>query len=329
MRVLLGRGVRAVLLLLAVSFLTFVALAGTPGQFADELRLDPQISPATIEALRAEFALDEPVLTRYGHWLRAALHGHFGFSLTYRIPVERILWRRAANTLLLTATSLCVAWALALAIGVATATARRSGWDRVVGMIAVALLALPDLLIALALLTIAAHTGVLPSGGMTSVGVEPGTWAALRDLAAHMAIPVAVLTLSTMPTLLQHVRSALRQSMPPPLATALLARGLPRPRLIARHALKLASAPLAALGGISLGSLLSAGVLVEVLVGWPGMGSLLVEAVTARDQFVIVAATALATAALVAGNAIGDLILHAADPRVRGAEAIPAPAAAQ
>jgi len=328
-RVLLGRGVRALFLLLAVSFLTFIALAGTPGQFADDLRLDAQVSPATIEALRAEFALDEPVLPRYAHWLRAALRGHLGFSLTYRIPVERILWRRAANTLLLTVTSLCIAWALALAIGVATAAARRSGWDRVVGLIAVALLALPDLLIALALLTIAAYTGVLPAGGMTSVGVEPGTWAALRDLAAHMAIPVAVLTLSTMPTLLQHVRSALTQAMPLPLTTALLARGLPRPRLIARHALKLAVAPLAALGGISLGSLLSAGLLVEVLVGWPGMGSLLVEAVSARDPFVIVAATVLATATLVAGNAIGDALLQAADPRVRTGGPIAAAAAAR
>jgi peptide/nickel transport system permease protein len=316
------------LLLLAISFLSFVALAGTPGQFGDELRLDPQISPATIEALRAEFALDEPVLTRYAHWLRAALRGHFGFSLTYRIPVERIIWRRAANTLLLTATSLAVAWTIAMAIGLAAASARRSGWDRAVGMIAAALLALPDLLIALALLTIAAHTGVLPAGGMTSVGVEAGTWAALRDLAAHMAIPVTVLTLATTPTLLQHVRSALAQAMPAPLATALLARGLPRPRLIARHALKLASAPLTALGGVSLGSLLSAGLLVEVLVGWPGMGSLLVESVSARDPFVIVAATVLATAVLIAGNALGDALMHAADPRVRAAGPAAAPAAA-
>ena len=329
MRVLLGRGVRAVLLLLAVSFLTFVALAGTPGQFADELRLDPQISPATIEALRAEFALDEPLLTRYAHWLRAALRGHFGYSLTYRIPVERIIWRRAANTLLLTSTSLCLAWALALAIGVAAASARRGAWDRAVGTIAAGLLALPELLIALALLTVAAHTGVLPAGGMTSAGLESGTWAALRDIAAHMAIPVTVLTLSTTPTLLQHVRSALAQAMPPPLTTALHARGLPRARMMARHALKLASAPLAALAGVSLGSLLSAGLLVEVLVGWPGMGSLLVESVTARDHFVIVAATVLATAALIAGNAIGELILHAADPRVRGGDAIAAPVAVQ
>jgi peptide/nickel transport system permease protein len=106
--------------------------------------------------------------------------------------------------------------------------------------------------------------------------------------------------------------------MPVPLATALAARGLPRTRLIARHALRLASAPLAALGGLTLGSILSAGLLVEVLVGWPGMGTLMLEAVLARDPFVIVAATVLSTAVLIAGNAVGDLLVYAADPRTRG-----------
>jgi peptide/nickel transport system permease protein len=89
---------------------------------------------------------------------------------------------------------------------------------------------------------------------------------------------------------------------------------------VARHALRLASPPLAALGGLSLGSILSAGLLVEVLVGWPGMGTLLLEAVLARDQFVIVAATVMSTALLIAGNAFGDLLLYLTDPRVRVTE---------
>jgi peptide/nickel transport system permease protein len=323
-RVLLARGVRALALLLAVSFVTFAALARAPGQFTDDLRLNPHIGPETIAALRAEFGLDEPLIPRYGHWLRAVSRGHFGYSLAYRLPVERLLWRRAANTLLLTATALALAWTVALAIGVGAAAARSPAWDRAAGVGAAIVLAFPDLLIALALLTIAAYSGWLPAGGMSTAGVAPGTWAALRDLATHMAIPVTVLALATAPVLLQHVRSALADAVPPALAVALHARGLPRARLVARHALRLASAPLAALGGVSLGSLLSAGLLVEVLVGWPGMGALLLEAVSARDPFVIVAATVLATAVLLAGNAAGDLVLHVADPRVRGA----APAAA-
>jgi peptide/nickel transport system permease protein len=132
-----------------------------------------------------------------------------------------------------------------------------------------------------------------------------------------MAVPVTVLAIATTPGLLQHVRQALAAAMPPPLAIALAARGLPRTRLVARHALRLASAPLAALGGLTLGSILSSGLLVEVLVGWPGMGTLLLDAVMARDHFVIVAATVMSTAVLIAGNAVGDLLLYLTDPRVR------------
>jgi peptide/nickel transport system permease protein len=316
-RLLLERATRAAILLIGVSFLSFLLLAAAPGDFADDLRLNPQVSPATIDALRVEFGLDAPLLTRYTRWLRATARGHLGYSVTYRLPVERVIWRRAGNTLLLTLTSLVIAWSLAMAIGLAAAIARGGTLDRTVGLLAAALLGIPELLIALALLTYSAHTGWLPVGGMSSPDASTGTWSALRDLAAHMTIPVAVLTLATMPGLLQHVRRALESSVPPPLATALAARGLPRTRLVARHALRLASAPLAALGGLTVGSILSAGLLVEVIVGWPGMGTLMLEAVLARDPFVIVAATVLSTAVLIAGNAIGDLLLYAADPRTR------------
>ena len=318
MPLLLERAIRAAFLLIGVSFLTFLLLAAAPGDFADELRLNPQINPATVDAIRVEFGLDAPLLTRYGRWLRATAHGHFGYSISYRLPVERVIWRRALNTVLLTTTALVIAWSLAMAIGLAAAMAQGSSLDRTIGVLAAALLAIPDLLIALALLTVSAHAGWLPVGGMSSAGAVAGRWDAIRDLAAHMAIPVTVLTLATIPGLLQHVRRALASSMPVPLATALAARGLPRTRLIARHALRLASAPLAALGGLTLGSILSAGLLVEVLVGWPGMGTLMLEAVLARDQFVIVAATVLSTAVLIAGNAVGDLLVYAADPRTRG-----------
>jgi peptide/nickel transport system permease protein len=319
-RLLLERATRAAILLIGVSFLSFLLLAAAPGDFGDEIRLNPQISPATVAALRAEFGLDDPVLTRYALWLRATTHGHFGYSVIYRLPVERVIWRRAVNTLLLTTTALVIAWSLAMAIGLGAAMTRRAGLDRTIGILAAALLAIPDLLIALALLTLSAHAGWLPIGGMSSAGAPLDRWAAMRDLAAHMALPVTVLTIATLPALLQHVRRALASSMPPPLAIALAARGLPRTRLVARHSLRLASAPLAALGGLTIGSILSAGLLVEVLVGWPGMGTLMLEAVLARDQFVIVAATVLSTAVLIAGNVIGDLLLYAADPRARAVQ---------
>jgi peptide/nickel transport system permease protein len=319
-RVLLERAIRAAVLLFGVSLLSFLLLEAAPGDFFDELRLNRQISPATIAAVRAEYGLDAPLLTRYGRWVASALHGHFGYSLQYRVPVERLLWRRAANTLLLTGVALALAWLLALGVGLATAVTTGPWPDRLAGGIAAALLALPDVLITLVLLSIAAHSGWLPAGGMSSIDPAPALRAAAVDLARHMTVPVLILVVSIAPGLLQHVRHALADAVSFPLAVALTARGLPRRRVIARHALRLAAAPLAALGGLSLGTMLSASLLVEALVGWPGLGALLLEAVTARDQYVIVGATLVSTVFLVCGNAIGDAVLYVTDPRARAAQ---------
>jgi peptide/nickel transport system permease protein len=316
-RVLLERAIRAAVLLFGVSLVSFLLLEAAPGDFFDELRLNRQVNPATVAALRAEYGFDGPVLTRYGRWVAAALHGHFGYSLQYRVPVERLLWQRAANTLLLAGVALAVAWALALGLGIATAAAGRRWPDRLAGAVAAALLALPDVLITLVLLSIAAHSGWLPVGGMSSVDPAPGLKGAVADLARHMTVPVAILVISIAPALLQHVRHALADAVPLPLRVALTARGLTRRRVIVRHALRLAAAPLAALGGLSLGTLLSASLLVEALVGWPGLGALLLEAVSARDEYVIVGATIVSTLFLVGGNAIGDAVLYATDPRAR------------
>jgi peptide/nickel transport system permease protein len=319
-RVLLERAIRAAVLLFGVSLLSFLLLEAAPGDFFDELRLNRQVSPATIAALRAEYGLDAPLPTRYARWVDAALHGHLGYSLHYRVPVERLLWHRAGNTLVLTSVALAIAWLLALGVGLATAVANGRWPDRLAGGVAAALLALPDVLITLVLLSIAAHSGWLPAGGMSSVDSAPGLKAAVVDLAQHMTVPVAILVISIAPGLLQHVRHALADAVPAPLAVALTARGLTRSRVVVRHALRLAAAPLAALGGLSLGTLLSASLLVEALVGWPGLGALLLEAVTARDEYVIVGATLVSTAFLVCGNAIGDAVFYITDPRARTAQ---------
>jgi peptide/nickel transport system permease protein len=317
-RVVLQRAVRAVVLLFGVSLLSFALIEAAPGDFLSDLRVNPQVSPATVDALQREYGLDAPVSVRYGRWLRASLHGHLGFSLLYRTPVEQLVWRRALNTLTLTATSLACAWCLALAIGVASA-ALRGRADRWTGAGAAVLLALPDVLVALALLTVAAHTGWLSAGGMSSLDRQSGAWASVADIASHLAVPSAVLIVSTTPLLLQHVRQALNDALTPPLALALAARGVPRRRRIMRHALRLAAAPLAALGGLSMGALLSAGLVIEAIAGWPGLGSLLLEAVAARDEYVVVAITLLSALFLVAGNAVADAAAYAADPRAREA----------
>ncbi|HLQ49903.1 MAG TPA: ABC transporter permease, partial [Terriglobales bacterium] len=181
-----------------------------------------------------------------------------------------------------------------------------------------ALLAIPELLLALGFLLISLRTGYLPTGGMLSVGFsELGWWEKFKDITAHLAIPVAVLTLGSLPILVRHVRATMLEVLQSPFINAARAHGISPRRLLFRHALPAALNPLISLFGFSIAGLLSASLLVEIVVSWPGLGPLLLEAILGRDLYVVVGAILFSTMFLVVGTLVSDLLLFAADPRIR------------
>ena len=126
MRYVLRRVAHALFVLASVSVLAFLFIALAPGDFLNEMKLDPRISPETAAALRVRYGLDRPLPARYAQWLRSVLRGDLGYSFAYGSPVASLLWPRARNTLILTVTATVVAWAVALPVGVWSA-ARRGG----------------------------------------------------------------------------------------------------------------------------------------------------------------------------------------------------------
>lgn len=300
LRQVVTRTLRVALQIGAVSCLTFLLAAAAPGRFQDELRLDPGISPATVQALTRDLGLDHPWPVRFAAWARDAVRGRFGYSLTYRVPVRDLIAPRLFRTIVLTLVALVCAWVIALVIGIATTLAVRGRWRHAVDAAVAAALALPDLL--LVMLVLLAAAAVAP---------------AARTLPPAV-LPAAALTGSVLPALVHHVRRALDDALPGPLDVALEARGLPPAARLLRHALPLASAPLVALAGLSIGSLTSASILVEVVTGWPGLGPLLLEAVLARDDYVVVAAAVTSCAFVLIGHTAADLVQLLLDPRARG-----------
>src|SRR5690349_4719843 len=118
MKFLRRRLVHAAILLVGVSMLTLVLSELAPGNFFDEMKLNPQISPETIAGLKARYALDQPLYVRYGRWIESLAHGEMGFSFAYDTEVMPLIWSRAKNTLLLTITAMMIAWMLAILAGV-------------------------------------------------------------------------------------------------------------------------------------------------------------------------------------------------------------------
>lgn len=320
MRYLFRRTLHAIFLLFGVSLLTFLFSALTPGNYFDEMRLNPQISPETVAALRAQYQLDRPLPVRYIHWLNAVAHGQLGFSFAYNSPVGPLLWVRARNTLLLTITAALLAWLLALPLGVWSASKFGRAPDRVLSWTTAALMVVPDLALALGLLILAARTGWFPTGGLASVGFETfSPLQKLRDLALHMALPVTALVLAALPMLVRHVRASVAEVLEAPFLRAALGHGIPHRKLLYNYALRAAANPLISLFGFSVGALLSGSLLVEVIMSWPGLGPLLLEAILARDLYVVIGGVLLSMIFLVAGNFFADLLLYWADPRIRTA----------
>ena len=318
MRYLLRRALHAAFLLFGVSLLTFLFSALTPGSYFDEMRLNPQIAPATIAALRAQYQLDRPLPVRYFHWLNAVAHGELGFSFAYNSPVATLLWTRARNTLLLTITAMFLAWLAALPLGIWSAAKFGRAPDRIISSATAALLVVPDLVLALGLLILAVRTGWFPTGGLVSVNFdELSTLQKFRDLATHMTLPVLALTLAALPTLIRHIRVAVAEALESPFIRAAVSHGIPQRKLLFGYALRAAANPLISLFGFSVGTLLSGSLLVEVVMSWPGLGPLLLEAILARDLFVVIGGVLLSMIFLVAGNLFADVLLFWADPRIR------------
>ncbi len=318
MRYLMRRLGHAVFLLIGVSILAFLFTTLAPGNYFDEMRLNPQIAPETVAALRAQYQLDRPLPLRYASWVSSVLHGEMGFSFAYNGPVTPLLLVRARNTLLLTVTATLLAWGIALPLGVWSADRQGRLPDRMLSWGTAALMAIPDLGFALGLLVLAVRTGWFPTGGMTSVDFQ--TLSAihkLRDLALHMTLPVAALVLSALPLLVRHVRAAVADVLDAPFLLAAQGHGVPKRRLLYRYALPAAANPLISLFGFSIGALLGESLVIEVVMSWPGIGPLLVEAILARDLYVVIGGVLFSTLFLVGGNFLADTLLYWADPRIR------------
>ncbi len=318
MSYLLRRLLHLVFLLAGVSVLSFLFISFAPGNFLDEMRLNPQVSPESIIALRSQYGLDRSISDRYFYWLRAVFHGDLGYSFAYGQPATTLLLPRARNTLLLAVSATSLAWLVALPLGIWGALHRHQFFDRIISLCTTTLLGIPDLLLVLLTLLFVAHTAIVPAGGMTSLDFESFTrWHKVRDLAAHLLLPLTALVMGSLPTLVRHIRDSMTKALGEPFLQAGIGHGITRSRLVFRFALPTAANPLISLFGFSVGALLSSSLLTEVVLGWPGLGPLLTEAILARDLYLVIGAVLLSSLFLVGGTLVTDILLYWNDPRIR------------
>ena len=314
-RFLLRRTIFAIVLVVVSSSTALFLTRLAPGDLTAEIGPNP--TRAEVAAARARFDLDRPAFEQWGLWMSRAVRLDFGESLRGR-PVGPLVLQAAANSAALGVTALIVATALGLSLGIFTGSARGRIAPAVVRAFSIACLSLPPLITSLVLVFIAARTGWLPSGGMTSSGIAATTWSAwIADVAVHLPLPVIALALPVAATFERLQSQALGETVRLPFITAASARGVSQRAAILRHAWPVSLRSICAVYGIVIGALLSGSFVVEYVTAWPGLGRTMYEALRARDIYLVAGCAAAGASFLAVGTLIGDLMLAAVDPRVR------------
>jgi peptide/nickel transport system permease protein len=305
-------------LLLGVSLLTFLLMSLAPGNYFTTLSQNPQISPETIARLKAQFHLDRPWYVQYFFWLKNILSGNFGYSMAYKIPATSLIFQRLWNTFMLSFFAMIIAWGIAVPLGIWAAVKKDSWVDRACSLIAFVGLSISDILLSLLALWFGASSGWFPVGGAQSpvhdlMSPAQQFW----DYTHHLILPAIVLAASDLAGIMRQMRSNLLDTLRAEYVTAARAKGLAEGWVIYKHALRNAINPLLTIFGYSLAGLLSGAFIVENIMAWPGLGRLTMEAFFAKDSYLVVDCVVMATALLIIGNFIADILLAWSDPRIR------------
>jgi peptide/nickel transport system permease protein len=316
-KLLVKRLMQTIPLLFGISIFSFLIVALAPGDPLSHLMTNPHISRETIEALRHQLGLDVPVHIRYWRWLNGLLQGDWGLSLQYQVPVSTLLSTRLINTLILSLSATLVAIIVGVPLGVLAAVRRGRLTDHLCNLLATTSLSTPRIFLALLALLLAAKTGWFPLGGQYSTSFDRLTgFERVIDALHHLVLPALILSLSPLAIYLRQMRGNLLDTLEDDHVIIARAKGLSELAVITKHALRSALNPVITLFGFSIGNLLSGSALVETIMAWPGIGKMTVEAVFARDTYVLMAAVMITSVLLIIGNLIADILVGLNDPRI-------------
>ncbi|MCU4651787.1 ABC transporter permease [Roseibacterium sp. SDUM158016] len=304
LRVALGIG-----LLFIVSLIIFGATELLPGDLAQQL-LGQGATPETLAALREQLGLNDPAPVRYWNWLSGALTGDFGVSLSNGRPISELIGARLGNTVFLALYAASLAVPISLVLGILAALWRNSIFDRAANAGALTAISFPEFFVAYILVLWLAQTGIFPS----MVRINPTT--TFGDRIYMTFLPALTLTLVVTAHMMRMTRAAIINLMASPYIEMARLKGLSPLRIVLRHAVPNALAPIINVIALNLAYLITGVVVVEVVFVYPGLGQLMVDAVSNRDIAVVQAVALIFAAAYIALNLLADVLSTITNPRL-------------
>lgn len=294
-----------------ITALVFFLSAAAPGDPVDAVLASiDDVTPEMEAQIRAQYGLDKPVPVRYLIWLRNLLQGDMGISTQTHEPVWDMIRDRIGPTLTLTGTALLISLLIAIPLGILAAIKPYSIWDNISSFLAFIGSSLPGFFVALMLIFIfAVNLKWLPTMGMYD---RDGT-----GLAKHLILPVIVTVLRMMGTYIKQTRGSILDVMNEEYVKAARAKGISEFQVLIKHVLRNALIPIVSCIGLNIPFLVGGATVTEKIFGWPGMGTLLVQAISQRDYNVIMGVTVLIALVVLVVNLLIDLVYAYLDPKIR------------
>jgi peptide/nickel transport system permease protein len=316
-RYLLRRLAISLPVLFGITMMTYVIVNMAPGDPVLAL-INPEsissLGPGWLEEQREALGLNDPLPIRYVKWLKEAATGNLGFSYQDRQPIADKIEERIWPTVKLMLTVQILALCIAIPIGIISALKQYSWIDYIATVFGFAAISIPAFFLALVgIYFFSVRLGWLPTAGMNTVGKSP----TLLDSIEHLILPSVVLGLGQAAPLIRYTRSSMLETVRQDYVRVARAKGLSEKAVVYGHALRNALIPLVTVVALNLPQLLGGTVIIEKIFSWPGMGTLAITAVLARDYPVIMAINLIGAIAIVVSSLIADLLYAWIDPRIK------------
>ena len=289
---------------------TLVAQAAQSGSSSDQ---------ASMDALRHQYGLDQPLYVQYARWIGGIVRGDFGYSFEWQRPVGPLIGAQLVYTVILSLMSMVFMWVVALPIGIYSATHQYSVPDHLLTFIGFLGLSVPDFMLGLVYLFITAFYFHQPVGGLFSPGLESAPWSIAKavDLFNHLIWPTIILGIGGTAQLIRIMRGNLLDILGQQFITTARAKGLREDKVINKYAVRVAINPLISVMGMQIPSLISGATILGIVLSIPTVGPLLLRALVDVDMYLAGSILLFAVALLMVGNLLADICLAWVDPRIR------------
>jgi peptide/nickel transport system permease protein len=310
--------------LFVISIISFAIIQLPPGDFltsyvAGISARGETIDEATVAALREAYGLGDSIYVQYFKWITGVLHGDFGQSFTWQVPVANLIWDRVWLTILVSFITMMFTWLVAFPIGVYSAVRQYSILDYIFTFIGFVGVAVPGFLLALILMVVAYAQFNMSVGGLFSPALQdaPWSWDKFVDLLQHIWIPVIVLGLSGTASLIRIMRANLLDELNRPYVTTARAKGQSEFTLLMRYPVRAALNPFVSTLGWTLPQLVSGSTIVAVVLSLPLTGPMMLQALVSQDMYLAGSFILILSTLTVVGTLISDILLAWLDPRIR------------